>query len=107
MEEPTVREKRIKKSTQDEEERILHSEESDDCLSEDEAIMARLQILLIISDICIVKFVTKEDEQTKYYIDQIVQLHDEPDEISFFHSVLNVFNICFPKRSRCDDCGQE
>lgn len=48
-----------------------------------------LQTPLIVSDFCLVKFLTEEDQQTKYYIGQIIQLHHEAYEFSFLRRIKN------------------
>lgn len=56
------------------------------------------KLSLVVSDFCLVKFVTEEDEQTKFYIGQIVQLHHKAYELSFLRRISkNRLVFSFPQ----------
>lgn len=69
---------------------ILSSEESNSEGEDFVNILAddiNLQTPYVVSDFCLVKFMTEEDQQIKHYVGQIIQLHDEAYEISFLRRV--------------------
>lgn len=72
---------------------LLHRESNKDEPLQD------LSVPLIVSDFCLVKFVTEEDIQIKHYVGLVVQLHYETYEVSFLRKIQvkdDHFSFCFP-----------